>query len=67
MVVLGCERMDCVIQSESYHDGRMKKTMSGLRVVVEEAIACRAAFAMSSGSFCELARQDPSYRYRKVL
>ena len=39
MVVLGCERMDCVLQGESSHAGSMKTTSSGLGDDVEEAMA----------------------------
>ena len=39
MVVLGCERMDCVLQGESSHAGSIKTTSSGLGDDVEEAMA----------------------------
>ncbi len=39
VVMLGCESMDCVLQGESSHAGRMKTTSSGLGGDVEEAMA----------------------------
>ncbi len=39
VVVLGCERMDCVLQGESSHPGSIKTTSSGLGDDVEEAMA----------------------------
>ena len=39
MVVLGCERMDCVLQGESSHADSMKTTSNGLGDDVEGAMA----------------------------
>ncbi len=56
---LGCESMDCVLQGESSHDGRMKTNKGGLGDAIEQAIACINAFRMSSGSYYGLAMHDP--------
>ena len=58
MVVLGCDRMDCVLQGESSHAGSIKMTSSELGDDVEEAMALRTALRMSSGSYSGLAIQD---------
>ena len=50
MVKLGWERMECVLQGESSHDGNTKINKSELLVVVEHAKACRTEFCRSSGS-----------------
>ena len=39
MVVLVCDRMDCVLHGEFSHAGRMKMTRSGRGDDVEEEIA----------------------------
>ena len=39
MVVVGWERLDCVLQGESSHAGSIKTTSSGLGDDVEEAMA----------------------------
>ena len=62
MVVLGCESVDCVLNGEFSHAGRMKMTSSGQEDDVEEEIAWRTALRMSSGSYSGLAIQDPASR-----
>ena len=56
---LGCESMDCVLQGESSHVGRIKTTKRGLGDAIEHAIACLTDFRMSSGSYSGLAMHDP--------
>ena len=56
---LGCDSIDCVLQGESSHVGRIKTTRRGLGDAIEQAIACRTAFRMSSGSYSGLAMHDP--------
>ena len=56
---LGCDSVACVLQGVSSHAGRMKTTSRGLGDVIAQAIACRTAFRMSSGSYSGLAMHDP--------
>ena len=51
MDMLGYESIDCVLQGESSHVGRIKITKRGLGDGIEEAIAFRTALRMSSGSY----------------
>ena len=43
MVVLGCERINCVLQGESSHADSIKTTSSGLGDDAEEDMAWRTA------------------------
>ena len=56
---LGCDSIDCVLQGESSHTGRMKTTRRRLGDAIEQAITCRLAFRMSSCSYSGLAMHDP--------
>ena len=56
---LGCDSIDYVLQGESSHADRTKTTRRGLGDSIEQAIACRTAFRMSSGSYSGLAMHDP--------